>query len=48
MKIQDKIHEITVRIDKDLLDQKLNNITKLKDELNNEINSISEIVKIID
>lgn len=48
MKIQDKIHEVTVHIDKDLLDQKLNNITKLKDELNSEINSISEIVKIID
>lgn len=48
MKIQDKICEVTVYIDKDLLDQKLNNITKLKDELNSEINSIYEVVKIID
>lgn len=48
MKKQDKIHEVTVHIDKSLLNQKLNNIAKLKNELNKEINSISEIVKIID
>lgn len=48
MKIQDKTHIVIVNIDKDLLNQKLNNITKLKEELNKEISSISEIVKITD
>lgn len=48
MNIQENKHVVTVHIDKDLLNQKLNNITRLKEELYKEINSIPEIVKIID
>lgn len=39
---------VKITVDKDLLSQKLNKIQNLKKELENELNSISEVFKIID